>query len=74
MNGGAANSAACAQDQNVFARLKLRASEEHMPGGLEYQRDRGGLFEAEIFRIRHAVHFRAFYEFGAAAVDDVAKI
>src|ERR1700736_4816989 len=44
-----------------------------MPGGLEYQRDRGGLFEAEIFRIRNAVHFRAFYEFGAAAVDHVAE-
>jgi hypothetical protein len=32
------------------------------------------LLEGKIFGIRQAIYFRAFYEFGAAAVDHVTKI
>jgi hypothetical protein len=74
LNCGGAYPAACAEDEDFFAGLKLRAGEQHVPGGLENERDGSGFFERKIFRIGEAVGFGAAHESGAAAVDHVAKI
>src|SRR5216683_4141034 len=71
---GAADTAPCSQDEHVFARLQLGAGDKHVPGGLEDERNRSSLFERQIFRVRQAIHFRGAREFGAAAVNHIAKI
>src|SRR5215472_9646707 len=73
LNRRAADSAACAEDQYVFSRLKLRASDEHVPRRLEDERDSGGFLERKIFGIRHTVYFGSADEFGAAAINHVAE-
>src|SRR5215471_10003504 len=45
-----------------------------MPGGLKYERDRGGLLERKIFGIGETVDLGAAHKLGAAAVDDVPKV
>src|SRR5229473_8587611 len=74
LNGGAADAASCPQDKNVLAGLQLGSSKQHVPGGLEDKRNRGGLFKGQVFRIRQAIYFWSADEFGAAAVDQVAEI
>jgi hypothetical protein len=74
LNGGAADAAARAEDEHVFAGLKLGAVDEHVPGGLEDERDGGGFFEREIFGIGQAIDFGRANEFGAATVEHVAEV
>ena len=74
LNGGAADAASSAKDQNIFGRLQLRASDEHVPSRLENQRNRGGFFPFEILRIGQTVHFGSADKFSAAAVNHVAEI
>ena len=74
LNGGAANAAAGGKNEHGFAGLELRASDEHVPGGLEDERNGGGVSPIEIFGIREAIHIRATHVFGAAAVDHVTEI
>ena len=74
LDRGAADSASSAEDQNIFAGLELRACHEHVPGCLKNQRHSRRLLETEIFRIRHAIYFRAADIFGAASVNHVAEI
>lgn len=54
--------------------LQLRASDEHVPGSLENERNRGGFFPFEICGIREAIHLGGADKFGAAAVNHVAEI
>src|SRR2546430_10567603 len=70
LNGGAAHAAACTKDENIFPGLQLATSDEHVPGGLKDERNRGGLFPLEIFGISEAVHFGRANEFRRAAVKD----
>ena len=65
LDGGAANTAAGGEDENVFARLELRAIDEHVPGGLEDKRNGGGVGPIEVFGIGHAI------DIGAA--DDIRR-
>jgi hypothetical protein len=74
LDGSGAHAAACAEDEDVFTGLQFGAGEQHVPGGLEDQRDAGGFGEGEIFRIGNAIYFGDFDEFGATAVDEVAEI
>src|SRR5439155_21190256 len=55
LNGGRAYTATRAEDEDFFGGLKLRAGEQHVPGGLENERNGGGFFEREIFGIGEAV-------------------
>jgi hypothetical protein len=41
---------------------------------LEHERDGGGFFEREIFRVRQTIHFERANEFRAAAVNHVAEV
>src|SRR5207237_9180776 len=74
LNGGTDGAAACAKNERVFARLQLSSRNEHVPGGLENQRNRGSFFPFEVFGIGQAVDFRGAHKFGAAPVDHVAKV
>src|SRR3989442_3509659 len=74
LNGGAADTAAGPQDENILAGLQLGSSKKHVPGGLEYQRNRRGLVEAKIFRVRQAIYFRSAHEFRATAIDHIAQV
>jgi len=74
LDGGAANTAAGGENEDVFARLELRAIDEHVPGGLEDQRNGGGMGPIEVFGVGHAIDFRAADEFGAATINHVAEI
>jgi len=74
LDGGAANTAASRQDENVFARLELRTIDEHVPSGLENKRNGGGMGPIEIFGVGHAIDIGAADEFGAAAINHVAEI
>src|SRR5256884_8367455 len=62
------------KDENIFPGLQLATSDEHVPGGLKDERNRGGLFPLEIFGISEAVHFGRANEFRRAAVNHVAKV
>src|SRR5216683_470720 len=71
---GAADTAPCSQDEHVFAGLQLGPGDEHVPGGLEDERNRSSFFERQIFRVRQAIYFRGAHEFSTAAVNHVPKI
>jgi len=74
LDGGAAYTTAGREDEDVFTRLELRAIDEHVPGGLEDQRNGGGVGPIEIFGIRHAIDFRTAHKFGAAPINHTAEI
>jgi hypothetical protein len=74
LDGGAANTAASRQDENVFARLELRTIDEHVPSGLEYKRNGGGVGPIEVLGVGHAIYFGAADIFGAASINHVAEI
>lgn len=72
--GGCSNAAACAEDEHIFAGLKFGAGEQHVPSGLEDQRDGSGFFPLEIFGIGEAVDLGDTDQFSAAAVNHVTKV
>ena len=74
LNRGAANAAAGGKNEHGFARSELGTADEHVPCGLKDERNRGGVGPIKILRIRHAVHIRTAYIFGATAIDHVAKV
>lgn len=74
LNAGRADTAACAENENGFGGLELRASEQHVPGGLENEWDGGSFFERKIFGVGEAVGFGTADEFGAPAVNHVAEV
>ena len=74
MNRRAADAATRAENEDVFARLQLRASDEHVPSGLENERNRRSFFPSEILGIREAVDFRGADKFRAATINHVAEI
>jgi hypothetical protein len=74
LDRGDADTAPCAKDENIFARLKFGAGHEHVPGGLEDERDRGGFFKRQILRVRQAIYFRYADELGASSVNHVAQV
>jgi hypothetical protein len=74
LDSGAADPASGAEDQDGFARLKLSACDEHVPRGLEDERDRSSFLERKILRIRQAIHLGRANKFGAAAVNHVAEV
>ena len=71
---GAADSATCSENKNILAGLEFSATDQHVPGGLENKRNRGGFFKAEVLRVRHAVYFGSAHKFGAAAVNHIAQV
>ena len=74
LDGGAADTAAGGENKHIFARLELRAIDEHVPGGLEDKRNGGGMGPIEVFGIGHAIDFGTADEFGAATINHVAEI
>src|SRR5208337_1980238 len=74
LDGGGADAAAGGDNEDVFARLELRAIDEHVPGGLEDQRHGSGVSPIQVFRIGHAIDVGAADKFGAAAINHVAEI
>lgn len=74
LDGGAANAAAGGKNKHGFTGLELRASDEHVPGGLEDDRDGGGMSPIEVFGVRKAIDFGAANIFGAGAIDHAAEI
>jgi hypothetical protein len=74
LDGSAAHAASCPKDENIFAGLQLGSGKKHVPSSLEDKRNRGGLFEGQVFRIRHAIYFWSADKFGTASVDQVAEI
>jgi len=74
LNSGAANAAACAENEHVVTRLKLGAGYQHVPGGLEDERYGSGFFERKTLRIRQAIYFGDANELGRATVNHVAEI
>ena len=74
LDGGAANAAAGGKNEHGFAGLELRASDEHVPGGLEDERNGGGVTQSRFSGYGQAIHIRAAHVFGAAAIDHVTEI
>jgi hypothetical protein len=74
LDGGDADAAPCAEDENIFAGLQFSTSQQHVPRGLEDQRDGGCFFEGQILGVREAIHFRCANEFGATAVDHITEV
>jgi len=74
LNGGAADTATGSEDEDVFTRLKLGTMDEHVPGGLEDERNGGSVGPIEVSRIGHAIDFGAANIFGAATINHVAEI
>src|SRR5947208_598194 len=73
LNRRAADAATRSENEDVFARLQLRASDEHVPSGLENERNRRSFFPSEILGIREAVDFRGADKFRAATINHVAE-
>ena len=74
LNGGATDTAAGGEDEDFFTGLKLGAMDEHVPGGLEDERNGGGMGPIEIFGIGHAIDFGTTNKFGAATLNHVTEI
>ena len=74
LDGGAADTAAGGEDEDVFARPELRAIDKHVPGGLEDQRNSGGMGPIEIFGIGKTINFGTADKFGAAPINHVAEV
>jgi len=74
LDGGGAYTAAGGENEDVFARLELRAIDKHVPSSLEDQRNGSGVSPIEILGIGQAIDIGAADEFGAAAINHVAKI
>ena len=74
LDGGAADTAAGGEDEDVFTRPELRAIDEHVPGGLEDKRNGGGMGPIEVFGIGKTIDFRAADEFGATTINHVAEV
>jgi len=74
LDGGAANTTAGREDEDVLARLQLGAIHKHVPGGLKHNRNSGGMGPIQVFGIGHAIDVRATDIFGAAAIHHVAEV
>src|SRR5262249_49764304 len=66
--------AARTQNEDLFARLKFRAGNEHVPSRLKHERNGGGLLERKVFRIGQAVYFGRTNQLRATTVDHVAEV
>ena len=74
LDGGAADTAASGEDEDLFTRAKLSAADEHVPGGLEDDGNGRGVGPIEVFGIGQAVDFGAADIFGAATINHIAEI
>jgi len=74
LNSGSAYTAAGGEDEDFFARLELRAIDEHVPGGLEDDGNSRGMGPIEVFWIGKAIDFGTADKFSTAAIHHAAKI
>src|SRR5262249_20658556 len=72
--GGGADAAAGAQYQHGLGWLQLGTRKQHVPSGLENERDRGGFLKRKIFGIRKAIDFGAAHKLRAPAIDQITQI
>jgi hypothetical protein len=73
LNSGGADAAASSENQNVFARLKFGAGDEHVPRGDEHQRNRSSFFKRKAGRNWRRVASRRANVFGIPSVDEIAE-
>src|SRR5690348_878870 len=73
LNGGAADAAASAEDENFVGWLNLRANNEHVPRGEKNERDGGGFFEAKIAGKRKGVARGSGNVFRIASIAKIAE-
>ena len=74
LDGGGTDPAAGSDHEDLFARLELRAIDEHVPSGLEDDGNGRGMGPIEVFRIGEAIDFGAADKFSAASIHHAAKI